>query len=167
MKMESLKEISLSSIEKNGDAKLYSYNLINDEAKKLQEQTKLNQSKNSMLFKSNFRFIVNLFSLFIDQNETSEPNQQIDNNALASPLSPDEEAIEQMWDSIEQDIERSWQNYFQPNKTIALSKHSKIPKCIRVFVSSTFTDFYNEREALVKKVSIHFSLIMKIEIFCS
>ena len=60
-----------------------------------------------------------------------------------------------MWDSIEQDIESSWPTYFQPNKTIALNKQKKIAKSIRVFVSSTFTDFFNEREVLVKKVSFN------------
>jgi hypothetical protein len=43
--MENLKEISLSNLEKKGDAKAFSYNLMNEEAKKIQEQIKLNQSK--------------------------------------------------------------------------------------------------------------------------
>ena len=33
-------------------------------------------------------------------------------------------------------------------------QHDKTPNSIRVFVSSTFTDFFNEREILVKQVTL-------------
>ncbi len=68
-------------------------------------------------------------------------------------------SIEKTWETIESQIEQNWPTYYQ-NKNLdgstiprtLTSTASKSTKCIRVFVSSTFTDFYCEREALVKRV---------------
>ena len=55
-------------------------------------------------------------------------------------------SIEEMWTNIEKEIEEKHETYYKPKNTNA------IPSCIRVFVSSTFTDFFNEREVLFNQV---------------
>ena len=61
--------------------------------------------------------------------------------------------IENMWKFINNDIESTHEDYFKPkNHFKKLSNTKKYNKSIRIFVSSTFTDFFDEREILVKKV---------------
>ena len=55
-------------------------------------------------------------------------------------------SIEEMWTSIDKEIEENHETYYKPKNV------NTTPNCIRVFVSSTFTDFFNEREVLVKEV---------------
>ena len=94
----------------------FSYNLINEDKKK----KKINDLK----------------SLTVQQRDEQESGQMEQNI----------KSIEDMWRSIEDQIEANHKEYFMPKSLKAT------PQCIRVFVSSTFTDFFSERESLVKKV---------------
>lgn len=61
--------------------------------------------------------------------------------------------IEEMWKLIDTQIKNytnnNLKNKSDENKGLKVVKRFKV---IRVFVSSTFTDFFNEREVLVKQV---------------
>ena len=59
------------------------------------------------------------------------------------------DSIEEMWKIIDNQILNKSSDYFKPKTN---TNQQKKPKCIRVFVSSTFTDFFSERESLVKRV---------------
>ena len=70
-------------------------------------------------------------------------------------VAANEEDVKRIWDEIEEQCDtRGSRNH------IVAEDKSRAWKTIRVFVSSTFTDFHNEREILVKKVSqlmVHFA----------
>ena len=61
-----------------------------------------------------------------------------------------------MWHQIDAEVVRDADTYYRlgDGKVLAAADamSASVVKCIRVFVSSTFTDFFNERELLVKKV---------------
>ncbi len=59
--------------------------------------------------------------------------------------------------SIAEKIETMWQlidKQMKCGKYCSKKSNSKPPRAIRVFVSSTFTDFFSEREVLIKQVII-------------
>jgi hypothetical protein len=65
-----------------------------------------------------------------------------------------------MWKFIDNQINDPKSLYLEKK-----NKHSNTPKLkkfrpIRVFVSSTFTDFFNEREILVKQVPYFYLLLI-------
>ena len=70
-----------------------------------------------------------------------------------------EEEIEKVVDKCWQDIESTCRN--QRNRTSSTELKTKDWRVVRLFVSSTFTDYHAEREVLVKKVCL-----TSLEILC-
>lgn len=84
-------------------------------------------------------------------NPIVAPPGQNENSAVAADRKADQDAssvdVEQFWLRLRQHLAKEP----QPNPDDRGSQQT-VNKVVRVFVSSTFTDFFNEREVLIKRV---------------
>jgi hypothetical protein len=122
-----LSNISLTSMNSSKD---YSYNLINDKKNRKIEET-IQKDEPTVLKLS---------------NPVKPPKLADDNSGDAQVEIP------KMWLTLKDEIKNNKNYYYNKNSKLENNKF----KVIRVFVSSTFTDFYNEREELVKNVFVEF-----------